>query len=53
MKSGKTGSGKRGFGRVLLILLVLVLAGAYYYVTLPAINIHSQGFWGFIILFLY
>ena len=52
MKSGKTGSGKRGFGRVLLILLVLVLAGAYYYVTLPAINIHSQGFWGFIILFL-
>lgn len=52
MKSGKTGSGKRGLGRVLLILLVLVLAGAYYYVALPAINIHSQGFWGFIILLL-
>ncbi|SCP95262.1 hypothetical protein [Anaerobium acetethylicum] len=36
--------------RNLIILVVLGLIGfAYYYVTLPAINIHSSGFWVFII----
>lgn len=29
-------------------LLVLVLAFLYYYVTLPAINIHESGFWFFL-----
>ena len=32
------------------IAVTLVLGGIYYYVALPAINIHSEGFWGFIIL---
>lgn len=32
------------------IAITLVLGGIYYYVALPAINIHSEGFWGFIIL---
>ncbi|MCI5649714.1 MAG: CvpA family protein [Fusicatenibacter sp.] len=42
--------GKRsGKGIVASILLALVLAGIYYYVTLPAINIHNQGFWVFLI----
>lgn len=36
-------------GRFLTILFVLILAGIYYYVTLPAINIHSSGFWTFIL----
>ena len=31
------------------IIIVVILAGLYYYVTLPAINIHSPGFWFFII----
>ena len=29
-------------------LLVIVLAFLYYYVTLPAINIHESGFWFFL-----
>ena len=33
------------------VILVLVIA-LYYYVTLPAINVHSGGFWFFIILLL-
>ncbi|MBC8542166.1 CvpA family protein [Bianquea renquensis] len=38
-KKGKTGLG---------IILVLVAAFLYYYITLPAINIHASGFWIFI-----
>lgn len=42
---------KRGKKAVIgLILLVLILAGAYYYVALPAINIHSGGFWMFLLV---
>lgn len=44
--------GKKKFLRALIIVLVgIVCLGAYYYVTIPAINIHSQGTWG-VILFL-
>lgn len=43
----------------MLAVLALLAAGIYYYVALPAINIHSSGFWVFLIavivilLFLY
>lgn len=30
------------------IIALLVIGGIYYYITIPAINIHSQGMWGFI-----
>ena len=30
------------------VIAAIILAGVYYYVTLPAINIHSAGFWTFI-----
>lgn len=30
-------------------ILAVLAAGIYYYIALPAINIHSAGFWGFII----
>ncbi len=46
-------------GKILLAVLALLAAGIYYYVALPAINIHSSGFWVFLIavivilLFLY
>lgn len=36
-------------GKVLAALAVLILAGIYYYVTLPAINIHESGFWFFLV----
>ena len=35
--------------KLLLVLIGLVIAAVYYYVTLPAINIHSVGFWWFLI----
>ena len=31
-------------------ILALLFAGIYYYVTLPAINIHAAGFWFFIMI---
>ncbi len=34
---------------VLVVLLVLVVGFIYYYIALPPINIHAQGFWYFII----
>lgn len=43
---------KRSGGRLKLFLLILILAGIYYYVTIPAINIHSEGFWVFVIMVL-
>ena len=33
-------------------ILLLIVASVYYYIALPAINIHSPGFWKFIIVVL-
>ena len=33
---------KKGKIKALLVLLVIVLAGIYYYLTIPAINIHFK-----------
>lgn len=38
--------------KVFAILLLLIVGGIYYYVALPAINIHSTGFWFFVMLLL-
>lgn len=35
---------------ILTLILLLVVAYLYYYITLPAINIHSVGFWFFLII---
>ncbi len=35
--------------KLIAVLAVLLAAGIYYYVALPAVNIHNQGFWGFLI----
>lgn len=32
----------------ILVIAVLIFAAVYYYITLPAINIHASGFWMFI-----
>lgn len=40
---------KKGKARVFLTFLVILIAGIYYYVTIPAINIHASGFWIFIL----
>ena len=38
--------------KVLLGMIVLILAGIYYYVALPAINIHSSDVWFFVLFLL-
>ena len=35
--------------KLLIGVAAVVAAGAYYYVTIPAVNIHSAGFWFFLI----
>lgn len=42
---------KKMLRTILLVLLGIVFLGVYYYVTIPAINLHSKGTWG-VILFL-
>lgn len=43
---------KKKKGKVLLILAILLVLGIYYYVTIPAINIHASGFWVSLIIIL-
>ena len=38
--------------KVLTVIVLILLAGIYYYVKLPAINIHAAGFWSFLLLVL-
>ena len=35
--------------KLLIALMVIIFAGLYYYVTLPAINLHSTDTWFFVI----
>lgn len=41
---------KKSTMKIIGIVLFLLVAAIYYYITLPAINIHSSDFWGFFIL---
>ena len=45
--SRKRSSGSRKKGKFLMLLVILLAAGIYYYIAIPAINIHASGFWGF------
>lgn len=40
---------KKWIRNLVVILLAVAAAGIYYYISLPAINIHSAGFWFFMI----
>ncbi len=42
---------KKMLRTILLVFLGIVFLGVYYYVTIPAVNLHSKGTWG-VILFL-
>ncbi len=44
--------GKRVKIIAVLAVFVLAVAGIYYYIVLPPINIHAPGFWGFVIFVL-
>ena len=39
---------KKGLRYLIIAVVLLVVAGIYYYVTLPALNIHSAGCWFFV-----
>lgn len=41
---------KKHFKRIIIVLAILLIGFIYYYITLPAINFHSKGFWAFIII---
>ena len=41
---------KKGKVKFLVALLVVLLAGLYYYIALPAINIHATELWVFLLL---
>ena len=43
---------KKTIRNIILLGITLLVGFIYYYVTLPAINIHSVGFWEFVILLL-
>lgn len=49
MKKNNLGKGVRN---LVVVILLLLFAFLYYYVTLPAINIHSAGFWFFLMFFI-
>ncbi len=36
---------KKVVRKILIAVVILLILGIYYYITLPAVNIHSQGFW--------
>ena len=33
---------------IIIAAAVIILLGLYYYIALPAVNIHSTEFWGFL-----
>ena len=35
--------------KIMIVPVALIAAGIYYYVTIPAVNIHASGFWFFLI----
>ena len=41
--------GKQVTGKILFTAGLILAAGIYYYITIPAINIHSTGLWAFMI----
>lgn len=41
---------KKALRNILTLALIVLIGFIYYYVTIPAINIHSSGFWGFLII---
>ena len=41
--------GKQLTGKIVFAVGLLLAAAIYYYITIPAINIHSTGMWAFMI----
>ena len=37
-------------GKIAVVLAVIALLGVYYYVALPAVNIHATEFWIFLVI---
>ncbi|WP_099468371.1 hypothetical protein [Konateibacter massiliensis] len=41
---------KKALRRLLILVLIALIGFLYYYITIPAVNIHSRGFWMFLIV---
>lgn len=41
---------KKVLGKLGVLLLMALIGFVYYYITIPAVNIHSKGFWAFLIV---
>ena len=41
---------KKSTMKMIGALIILLVAAIYYYIALPAINIHSADFWGFLLI---
>ena len=40
---------KKNIRKIIGTSIILVFAAIYYYISLPALNIHSVGFWKFLL----
>ena len=47
--SNSTKTSGKWIRNVVIVLIMLVIGGIYYYIELPAINLHSPGMWNFLL----
>ena len=38
---------------VIIAIIILLVGGIYYYIELPALNIHSPGLWKFVLFLIF
>lgn len=52
-KEHKRITNKKLLVKMIIVLAVLIIGAVYYYVKLPALNIHSAGFWKFLLFLIF
>lgn len=52
-KEHKSITNKKLLVKMIIVLAVLLIGAVYYYVKLPALNIHSAGFWKFLLFLIF
>ena len=51
--SEKTKSGKKWVRNLIIGCMILLIGGIYYYIELPALNLHSPGMWSFLLFLIF
>lgn len=49
----KQNKNSKVFGKIIIAVVILLIAGIYYYIKLPALNIHSPGLWKFMLFMVF